>query len=344
MQIIKEADFRKEIKVKPACGYLFYGDEDYMKGFAIKQAIEAIAPDPSFAFFNELRFDALSYTPEALLDALMPLPMMAERKIIIVTGLDLNAMSKSRSRDIEDLCSVLSQLEDYEYNTVIISVASDRFDPGSNPKRPSALLNKLGEYLTPVNFEKNTPARLSAWVGKHFEHNGVTATPDVCALLIERCGREMFILANEAEKVSYFVLYSGRSAVTREDVISVATPAAEYDAFALTNAIGARRRDEALDILRDLKLRRVEPIVILGQIASTVCDMASIATLKNDGLTAAEISSALKMHEFRVSMMLKSCPRLDICQKMLIRCNDADLEMKSSWEGYSVIEKLICTI
>ena len=43
MDIIKEADFRKEIKSAPKSAYLFFGEEDYMKSFALKAASEAIS-------------------------------------------------------------------------------------------------------------------------------------------------------------------------------------------------------------------------------------------------------------------------------------------------------------
>lgn len=341
MKIIKESDFRKEIKSKPDPAYLFFGEEDYMKVFAITTACEAISPDPSLAFFNEIKIDSFSYSPDALLDALMPLPMMADRKLIILSGLDLNAM---KPNEIDSLCAVLSQLEDYDYNTVIINAASDRFDPGILPKRPSAALKKLGEHMTLVNFEKNTPARLAAWVGKHFEHNGVHADAATCAFTVERCGRDMFFLASETDKLSFYVKAAGRDNVTRDDVVNIAIPAAEYDAFALTNAIGARKKDTAIDILKELKLRKTDPIIIMSEIIKTVCDMISVSTLHSEGLTSSEISAALKIHEYRISLILKSCPRIEICKSMLRRCKDADLEIKNSSDGYTVIEKLICTI
>lgn len=341
MEIIKEADFRKEIKSNPGKCYLFFGEEDYMKSFALKLAVETISPEPSFSFFNEIRLDALSYSPDALLDSMMPLPMMAERKIIVVSGLDLNAM---RADEIDALCSVLEKLDDYDYNTVIVSVASDRLDPGILPKKPSSTLKKFGECATLVNFEKNSPAKLSAWVGKHFEHNEVSAAPDVCAFVIERCGRDMFILAGETDKLAFYVKQNGRNTVTREDVIRVATPATEYDAFAFTNAIGARKKEEALSILRNLKMKKADPILIMGEVTKTLCDMTAVAILNSDGLTTGEISTILKLHEFRVSLILKNRPRADVCKLLLSRCREADLELKSSRDGYAVLEKLICTI
>ena len=151
--IIKEADFRRELKTAPAVGYLFFGEEDYLKAFAVRSVREVICPDPTFSFFNEMKLDALSYSPNALREAIMPFPMGAERKLITVTGLDFNTM---KSNEVDELCAVLSELDEYDYNTVILSVAADRFDPGILPKRPSSTLEKLSEYLVAVYFEKNS--------------------------------------------------------------------------------------------------------------------------------------------------------------------------------------------
>lgn len=339
--IIKEADFRKQIKTAPAAGYLFFGEEDYMKKFALDCAVEAISPDPSFAFFNEIRLDSFTYSPSSLVDAFMPAPMMADRKLVVLSGIDFNAM---RSSEVDALCQSLESLADYDYNTLIINASADRLDGGNMPKKPSQIVQRLGEYLVPVYFEKNSPARLSAWVAKHFEHSGTTASPDVCALLIERCGRDMFNLATETDKLAYYVLSKGRNTVTREDVLEIAIPVSEHDTFAFTNAIGARRRDEALDILRDMKGRRLEPVMIIGEITKTVCDMLSIATLRSDGLTQREIADALSMNEYRVGIMMRTLPDEQMCRRMLSLCHDADLEIKQWRDGFSVLERLICTI
>lgn len=341
-QIIKEADFRKQIKSAPRSGYLFFGEEDYMKKFAIDMAVEAISPDPAFAFFNEIRLDSFSYSPEVLIDALMPAPMMADRKIIILSGIDFISM---RATELDALCKALDALTDYDYNTLIINTSADRFDEGILPKRPSATLQKLSEYLIPVQFEKNSPARLASWVAKHFEHNGVSAPNEVCSFIIERCGRDMFNLANETDKLSFFVLSDGRREVTQEDVMTVSIPVGEYDAFAFTNAIGARRRDDALEILGDMKLRRQEPIFIIGEISRTVCDMLTIAVLRSEGLTQREISASTGIHEYKVGIILRTLPQEEMCRRMLERCRAADLEIKTfRSDGYAVLEKLICTI
>ena len=64
MNILKESDFRKEIKTAPRAAYLFFGDEDYLKLSAVRLAREALCPDPSFSVFNEMRLDATDFTAD----------------------------------------------------------------------------------------------------------------------------------------------------------------------------------------------------------------------------------------------------------------------------------------
>ena len=49
MLLLKEADFRKEIKAAPRAGYVFVGEEDYLKGFALRAAEEAFCPDSALS-------------------------------------------------------------------------------------------------------------------------------------------------------------------------------------------------------------------------------------------------------------------------------------------------------
>lgn len=343
--VLKEADFRKALKAAPTGGYLFFGEEDYMKATAIRMARENVTEaDPAMAAFNDIRLDGLDFTPSALLDALTVPPMGAERKIITVTGLNLSAL---RAADMDKLCEALSEIPDYPYNLVILSAAADTFDPGNLPKKPSELLTAFSEYLTPVWFERNTPAKLAGWVQKHYLHGGVQADPKICQFTVEYCGRNMFTLAGEIDKVSCYVRAHGRDTATEADIRAVAIPAMEYDAFAFTNAIMERRRADALDILSDLKLRRVEPLFILSEVSRVVCDLLAIRTMADGGRTPAEIGSELKMHEYRVGLYLKQARKTDarLLRNAVAAAETADKALKrSAADGYGIIERLICTL
>ena len=344
MNVIKEADFRKELKSEPRTGYLFFGDEDYLKAFAIRQAREQIAPDPSLAVFNELRVDALDFTPDKLLDALTPMPMMADRKLVLLSGLNFNTM---RQNELDTLCDVLAVLPDYDYNLLIVTVAADCLDAGYLPKKPSTAFKKLSEHLTPVQFDRCTNAKLAAWIRKHFAHNGVEASPEFCAAMPEFCGHSMFELANEIDKLSYYTRSHGLTEATVENMHRVCTPAEEYDAFAFTNAIMDGKHDAALAILADYRFRRIEPVVILGEVTGVICDMIAVQAMTANGIPTTEIAAALKhKSDFKIKLYQRSLR--NTTEKRLRRaldaCNAADLSLKSSPQGYTALERLICSL
>ena len=343
MDIIKEDIFRKQLKSGLCGGYLFFGEEDYLKSFSLRAAREALAGDDTFAVFNDVQIAPIDYTPSALLNALTPPPMMADQKIVTVNGLAISSMKQS---EIDDLCEVLSTLPDYDYNVLIISVPAGLIDEGNLPKRPSAILTELSKYLTPVRFEAVTGARLVAWVGKHFSHHGVSASPEVCSMLIDRCGHSMFTLSEETKKLSFYVLSHGRSNVTPEDIKNVSVSVIESDAYALANSILDGKYSAAIEALSVMKFQRVEPVIILGEVSRVICDLVSVKALQEQGLPVPEIAATLKMNDYKTRLYASAAASkpYDRLKRALLLCSEADLSLKLSMQGYTAIERLICTL
>ena len=200
MEIIKEEDFKKQLDAAAGRAFLFFGEEDYLKIAAVKALRARLCPDEGMAFFNDVTIDFTDYTPDKLLDTMAAPPMMTEAKLIVLRGFDFTS---TRSAELAgDLCEVLSQLAEYDYNCVVIYAAAEMLDPGFLPKRPSTILKRLAEVATPVQFNTPTDARLARWAGKHFAHLGVTVSPQSCAFLVAYAGKSMYLLANEIEKIA----------------------------------------------------------------------------------------------------------------------------------------------
>lgn len=339
--MLGEADFRKQIAKAPAAGYLFFGDEDYLKASSQKLAEAAICADPTLAPFNCIRLDGLELTPDLLVGAMSTLPMMSERKLIEVNGVNFRDMKQSL---IDDYCTVLDMLEEYDFNTVIISVPSGGIDEGYLPKKPSACLKKLASRLIPVNFAKSTPLMLARWAARHFTANGVRADQEVCSMLVEHCGNDMYRLSTEIDKISWYALATGREFAEPEDIKKAAIADTSYDSFAFANAIMNGDRVAALSVLSEMKRRRLEPTMIMGEVTRVVCDMLSAKLLSDEGLTEQEIASRLKMHEYRVKLCLRSGGSSAGLRRLLGLCAEADASLKLSPLGYSALEKLICSL
>lgn len=346
MDLLKESDFRKEIKAEPRLGYVFFGEEDYLKSFAIRAAEEALCPDPAFSIFNVLRLDGLDLTPQTLLDALTPLPMMSDRKLILITGFHFQGL---RPEEVDAFFETLEQLPEFDYNTLILNLASS-FDSGNLPKKPSALLQRLSEHLTPVWFEKVTGVKLAAWVQRHFLHRGIEAPAAFCSRMTEYCGHSMLTLSSEIDKLSFYLLAHGKTVPDEESMIRVCTSANEYDAFAFTNAIMSGNADRALAILEDYRFRRVDPLFILGEVTRVISEMLVVQSMFAEGSPTAEISSAFKppLHEYRIGLYRQALRQTDEkrMRRALDACVAADAALKFSLgsKDYSPLERLICTI
>ena len=341
MQIISDSDFRKQLKSGNVGSYLFYGEEDYLKAHAISQATEVICTDPTFAFFNITKIDAVRFSPDTLLDAIMQPPMMTEKKLIIISGFDFNAQRSSEIESLFDACALLS---DYDYTSVIVSVASGCIDEGYSVTKPSAIIQRLSEYLTPVRFEKCTPQRLISWAERHFAHGGVKINQKNLAYLIDYCGTGMYNLANEIDKLSAFVLFEGREEVTDEDIRNVCIADVEFDAFALSNAIMEGRSAEALAVLDYLRFKRTDPLIIFGEISKTICDLLLVKRLTDDGMSFFDIGKSKIFNEYRAKILSRSASKIpyERLYKKISLCSEADRMLKRSPKGYAAIEMLVC--
>ncbi len=341
--IITESEYRKLIGKTAGRAFLFFGEEDYLKAYDIKATRERVCPDPAFAVFNDITLDALDFTADRLLDSMSQPPMMADERFILIRGLDLTS---PKIFDPDPLIEALALLPEYDYNTVIIHVASGMIDEGYLPKRPGTVLKKLSEVATPVRFEASTGSRLATWAGKHFAHFGITVSPADCAFLVAYAGKSMYLLASEIEKISYYVLAAGRSTATEEDIRLVAVPSLDMDTYALSNAILDGRTGEALEALSLLKFQRVDPTMVMGELAKTLCDMQLVRLHLDAGKSTKEIASLMKLHEFKAGLLVKAVSRTDPARilRAVALCAEADAALKRSYGDYTPIEKLICSL
>ena len=348
-EIINDAELRRRIAKDPTGGYLFFGDEDYLKHHALKTLRAAVCPDPSLAVFNDMVIDmsANSLSPDDLFStiasALSAAPMMAEGKMVTLCGMSADDL---RAAELDAVLRACALLDEYDFNTFVITVPAGMLDPGYLPKRPSPTLSKLGERLTPVHFECVGDSKLASWALRHFEHRGVKVSGGVTAALLDRCGRGMFTLSGEIDKLCFYVRQNGRDTVTVEDVQNVTCLTEAFDSFALGSAIAEGKSELALRILGTLKAGKAEPVAVLGELSRTLSDMLAVKVMAASGLHQKDIASALKVHEYKVKLYLGNVR--DMSREKLSRalrlCVEADSALKLSGSGYVELEKLICAL
>lgn len=335
-------ELRAEIAAGKVSGiYLFGGEEDFLKRHYLREMRRVLLTEPAFDAFNHAVFEGESIDFAALLGAVEAPPMMAEHKLIEWHLGDFRDMSESALADLRELAAAVQGSAE----TVIVFVAdSDRFDPGTLPKRPSKMYTALSEMLRIVLFEKSGDAALTGWILRHFAHEGLAADANVAAALLARSGHSMDTLAGEIDKLSAYLHAKGRTAVTAADIADVCAPNSEDDAFGLSNALLDGRADAAFACLCDMKQRKVDPTLALGAVMRVWSDLYLVAAMCEEGLSQNDIAARLKMHAYKTGLYIRAAKKQGRARlsEMLALCRRTDLQAKSrAIDGYLLLEFLL---
>lgn len=353
MDIISNTEFLKKIKTDPDGSYLFYGEEDYLKSHALKSLKDAMGIDEALEIFNLVSLDVLDYDAEKLIDMLSMPPMMADKKLVVVTGLNIKKMSKGAKTadgaigEFKALLDAIAHLDEFDYNNLVIILPAGNIEEEVPKRKLPTALAALSEYLTPVKFEASTPQKLALWSARHFEHHGIKASGADCAYLVDYCGKNMFTLASEIEKLCLYAKSQGRDHILRDDISLVCTAEMEYGAFEFSNAILSGRRSEALSILSVMKFKQVEPLMIMGELSGICADLLKIKILLLAGKNQQQIEKETGMNAYKVKLYANSASsmELDKLQKIVNMAAEADMAMKFQFDaGYLHLEKLICSL
>lgn len=321
-------------------GYLFYGEEVYLKRHDLERIRGICCPDPDFAAFNHVIVHGGDL--DAFLRELTTPALFGGGRLVELRDTDF---SKIKSDALESLCSGLSGLSEEDGITAIIDALPQELPTGT-AKKPSAVLSALAKFATAVEYPRQTPQRLAAWVGRHFAADGIRADGDSCRMLVDTCLPDMYTLSGEIAKLTAYLKAVGQDALTPAIIREVASPNKIFGAFDFANAILAGDSAAALACFADMKARKERPENILGTLSRITGELLAVRTLSDAGMSRSEIGAALKISDYPLGLRLtaarKSSP--ERLKAAADACYEADLKLKStSLPGYALIERLILT-
>lgn len=321
--------------------YLFFGEERYLVNYYFRELRCAVVTDETLSVFNNPKYHGGELDFASVLEELRSPPMMSDYKLIECHGVNL---AKMKDLDLELLDEVLESVKEHPYAVLAFITEAELVPSLVKGKRPTAFMQRFGERMNILQFNKSTENQLYSWLKKHFEANGLSVTLDTVKALVFRSGRSMTTLASEVEKLSALAHARARSEVTPEDVLEVASSTIESDTFALSNALLERNRDGAYEAIFDLKSRRVDPVMVFGMISRTYTEALSVASLIEDGMTRQEIVKLLGMNEYRARLYAAAADRYGAgrLSEIVTELTRADASSKyGGIAGYTAIEIFI---
>ena len=309
--------------------YIFHGEETYLRDRSLERMKELLLTG-GLDDFNYHVLAGKDFSLSRLHGLVDAMPMMSERTMVVVSDWDMD------KGDREGLMELLNDLPDYVCLVFVYDVLEYKLD---NRAKLAKLVKEKGRV---VNFVRQGQKKLVKWVEARFQTLGHEISIPDAEYLIFRCGDLMTGLISEIGKIG---AYAKRRQITRQDIDAVSTPQLDEVIFNLTDAIAAKNFDKAFSVLGDLFHMQEAPIKLLASLAKQVRQLYT-ARLAVEGQKNIKWLMDLwgLRREFQAEKLFQSCRRftLDWYCWALLRCEEADLQMKSTGaDGQDVLVNLL---
>lgn len=170
--------------------YYFYGSEEGLKNEAVSRLTDA-ALDPSIRDFNFDQRSAGDLDPEGLHALLNTLPMMSDRRVVVLRDVD---QLKRKTRLRKTLEQYLKHPAD---GTVLVLVEPADPKPGDEPKADATLSGSAAS----VNFKPLGTDDAIRWVTREAGRGGITLGADAARHLVLVTGSDTLSLGAELGKI-----------------------------------------------------------------------------------------------------------------------------------------------
>ena len=312
--------FRKSLKEKqPERCYILYGQERYLREYyarELRQAVLGSDDDP----FNLRQYEGKSLDLSELSEAVDAYPSFAERTLIEVRDYDL---FQGTEEERNNLIAILKELPEYCCLVFLYDTLEYKAD-----KRKKNLYETIRSCAVSVEFPVQGQNELTRWVVRRFAAYKKEISQDDASYLVFLCGSLMEGLINEIGKIA---VYAKDSRITRKDIDAAAVPVVEAQTFKLTDALAAKRYDEAAELMHKLFQLNTEPIAVNAMIGSQLRRLFTASLVKAAGMETADLTEILGGSEYACRQYMRICSGFSSAwyRNGLRRCAEADLRLKT---------------
>lgn len=241
--------------------YILFGTDD----FSLRQKLEEIKStlgDKESLALNTTVLDGRRLTAPQLINTCSTVPFLANCRLVIVEGLleRFDQSAATRRAELSEWQTFADFVPAKPPTTILVLV--DGKIAKSNP-----LLRKLAKIAKVQEFPALKRDGLQHWVQARVAGRAATISPRAAWLLTETAGEDLWVLANEIEKLS---LYAKGRQIEEEDVRRVTSSAREASIFAMVDAIAEKRLPAAMRLLHQLLTEGTPPTHLLTMMSRQV--------------------------------------------------------------------------
>lgn len=325
----KRASILQEIK-NGIChnSYFLSGSNEYASAEIVHQLRQAVL-SPGFESFDLEQFDAAaaSFDMGELKRAFLTPPMASSRRLTILVNVDKLGEADRRS--------LLGLLESGAETGILIML--------SNPeaKTKSGFFQKLRSLARSEDLKKPKKYSLVKWTKEYAKRCNCSIEEDAVQAILEYLGEDQVSLSGEIEKM---VTYVGkRRTITRKDAFAILTSNMVKTVFDLTEAVGRRRKSEALSILTYLLDWGEAHEKILGVLRTLFIRLRGFFFYKQQGVLKTDMAKRMGIMYFIVNKefdYIKNFSEEELKQRLRL-LYDAEVRIKSGEEAQFILTDLV---
>jgi DNA polymerase-3 subunit delta len=307
--------------------YILAGPDD----FSISQRLEEFKKDldETMLAANFTQFPGEKVSPAELKAAVETVPFLAEKRLVVVTGLlgrfEAGGQKKAASRE-NDVRLFAGSLASGPESTLVILI--DDKVAGSNP-----LLKALGQKARISQFPLLKGDELKVWIGERVQKSGGSIGPAAVNLLASLVGSNLWTMSGEVEKL---VLYCAGRRIEEADVRTLVANARDVNIFALVDAILAPDAARAENLLEQMLAGGDTPSHLLNMLHRQLHLLVLARDMQSRKVPQAEMQSKLGLSaEFAFRKTLEQAKRYSVprLKTALERLLETDIDIKTGKYG-----------
>ena len=311
--------------------HILWGQDD----FSLSQALDEIKKgigDQTVLLADTTTLDGQQVSLDQLKTVCETFPFLAERRLVIVKGLLERFEPRGKSSRQKKIARLTSQrdecksLGDYigkipDSTTLVLT---DNEITAKNP-----LLKELSGKAEVRSFPLLREAKLRHWVEQRVAQEDGSISPTAVDLLVKLVGGNLWIMANEINKL---VTFASSRRIEEEDVKTVVSYAQQANVFAMVDAILEFKAGEAERWLEQLLQRGATPAYLLVMLSRQVHMIVRAKELRRQGKSKMDIQNKLGLtSEFALRKTLEQADRypLERIKEVYRKLLEADLSIKT---------------
>jgi DNA polymerase-3 subunit delta len=239
-------------KLRPA--YVFVGDEAFFRKRFRDAILEHLVP-ADLRDFSVFEFDLGENDLAEVLDRARTPSLMAPFQVFFVRGVK-NLFGRGSNSNEEKLAAIEAYCKNPNPDAMIVFVADHISIPADvrrmemqDKERYQRIRETMGPYCGIVELARVEEGEAVRWISEYCASRGelVKIDPDGARELVDALGGDMMMISNELEKLMLYV--GARNRITLGDVETMVLAAKQRSLYELTDAISAKDRVRALEVL-----------------------------------------------------------------------------------------------